>query len=72
MLDDAGWRRLCQRLASETNSKKRLALLAQLERAAREEQEFIKLQLQPHLQRYGRIMYPSHAPDNPFFAKKAS
>ena len=52
MLDEEGWRDLSQRLARETDVDKRLKLLRQMERAAREEQEFLKAILRPRVLAY--------------------
>lgn len=52
MLDEHGWRDLAQRLAQETDVKKRLKLLRQMEKAAREEQEFLKAILRPRVLAY--------------------
>ncbi len=52
MLDDIGWKDLCRRFAAEEEPQKRLALLAEMERAAREEQNFLKKALRPRVERY--------------------
>jgi len=49
MLDEAGWQDLVRRLARETNPKIRIMLLAQMEKAARDEQEHLKAQLQERI-----------------------
>jgi len=45
MLDEAGCQNLVELLARETNPKNGIMLLAQMEKAARDEQEHLKAQL---------------------------
>jgi hypothetical protein len=46
------WTDLCRRVGSEKDPQKRLAILVEIEAAAREEQEELKLRLRPQIQRY--------------------
>jgi hypothetical protein len=46
------WTELCRRVGSEKDPEKRLAILGEIEVAAREEQEELKLRLRPHVHRY--------------------
>jgi hypothetical protein len=52
MLDEQGWRELCQRLARENDVKRRRALLRELEMAVREEQLLLKTRLRPRVDAY--------------------
>ena len=58
MLDEAGWQDLVHRLARETNPKARIMLLAQMEKAARDEQEHLKAQLQDRIEEYTLVFGP--------------
>jgi hypothetical protein len=51
-LDEDRWTELCRRIGNEKDPQKRITILAEIKVAAREEQEQLKLRLQPHVQRY--------------------
>lgn len=52
MLEDKGWEELCGKLAVEEDPAKRIELLTEMQRAAGEEQDFLKLQIRPHVENY--------------------
>jgi hypothetical protein len=51
-LNENRWTELCRRIGLEKDPQKRIPILAEIESAAREEQEQLKLKLRPHVQRY--------------------
>jgi hypothetical protein len=51
-LNEDRWTELCRRIGQEKDPEKRITILAEIEIAAREEQEQLKLKLRPHVQRY--------------------
>jgi hypothetical protein len=51
-LNEDRWTELYRRIGNEKNPQRRIIILAEIEIAAREEQEELKLRLRPHVERY--------------------